>query len=52
VLSKIGFSADGSQALFYATNSCGGKCGTGTYVVMQKSDVSWKVVKEILIWVS
>jgi hypothetical protein len=52
VLSKIGFSADGNQALFYATNSCGGKCGTETYVVMQRSDTGWKLVKEILIGVS
>jgi hypothetical protein len=52
VLSKIGFSADGNQALFYSTNSCGGKCGTETYVVMQRSDAGWKVVKEILIGVS
>jgi len=52
VLSKIGFSPDGNQALFYASNSCGGKCGTGTYVVMQRSDTGWKLVKEILIWIS
>ncbi|SRR6266496_2562550 len=52
VLSRIGFSADGKQALFYATNSCGGKCGTETYVVMQRSDTGWKLVKEILIGVS
>jgi hypothetical protein len=52
VLSRIGFSADGNQALFYATNSCGGKCGTGTYVVMRRSETGWRLVKEILIGVS
>jgi hypothetical protein len=52
VLSKVGFSADRSQALFYAENRCGGKCATGTYVVMQKSGTSWNLVKEIVIWVS
>lgn len=51
-LSRIGFSADGKQAMFYSTNGCGGKCGTGTYVVMEKVGASWQVVKEILIWVS
>lgn len=51
-LSRVGFSTDGKQAVFYANNGCGGKCGTGTYVVMEKVDLSWKVVKEILIWVS
>jgi hypothetical protein len=52
VLSRIGFSTDAKQALFYAVNSCGGKCGTETYVVMQRSDSGWKLQKEILIGVS
>jgi hypothetical protein len=51
-LSRVGFSNDGKQALFYASNKCGGKCGTGTYVVMEKMDSNWKVAKEILIWIS
>jgi hypothetical protein len=51
-LSRIAFSADGNQALFYASNSCGGKCGTGTYVVMEKRDGHWKLVKEIMVWIS
>jgi hypothetical protein len=52
VLSRIGCSTDAKQALFYAVNSCGGKCGTETYVVMQRSDSGWKLLKEILIGVS
>lgn len=52
VLSRIGFSADRGQALFYASNSCGGKCGTGTYVVMQRAGREWKLMKEILMWIS
>jgi hypothetical protein len=51
-LSRVGFSPDGKQAVFFASNHCGGKCGTGAYVVMEKSDSGWKVVKELLIWVS
>ena len=51
-LSRVGFSPDGKQALFYAKNGCGGTCGTGTYVVMERADSGWKVLKEILIWVS
>jgi len=51
-LSRVGFSADGKQAMFYSTNGCGGKCGTGTYVIMEKPGASWRVVKEILMWVS
>jgi hypothetical protein len=51
-LSRVGFSPDGRQAVFYASNGCGGKCGTGTYVVMERVDSGWKVAKEILIWIS
>jgi len=51
-LSRVGFSADGGQALFYAGNSCGGKCGTGSYVLMQKRDGRWAIAKEIVMWVS
>jgi hypothetical protein len=51
-LSRVGFSADGKQAMFYAVNECGGKCGTGTYVLMEKAESHWLVVKEILMWIS
>ena len=51
-LSRVGFSPNGRQAVFYASNGCGGKCGTGSYVVMERVDSSWKVAKEILIWIS
>jgi hypothetical protein len=51
-LSRVGFSADGKQAMFYAVNECGGKCGTGTYVLMEKAESHWMVVKEILMWIS
>jgi hypothetical protein len=51
-VSRIGFSADGKQAMLYSANGCGGKCGAGTYVVMEKVGASWRVAKEILMWVS
>jgi hypothetical protein len=51
-LSRVGFSTDGKQAVLYAKNGCGGKCGTSTYVVMERVEPGWKVVKEILIWIS
>jgi hypothetical protein len=51
-LSRVGFSPDGKQAVFFASNACGGKCGTGAYVVMERIDSGWKVAREILIWVS
>jgi hypothetical protein len=51
-LSRVGFSADGKQALFYASNWCGGKCGTGSYVVMEKHGSVWKIRKEVFMWMS
>ncbi|HEV2522536.1 MAG TPA: hypothetical protein VGT24_09155 [Candidatus Acidoferrales bacterium] len=51
-LSRVGFSPDGKQAVFYAGNMCGGKCGRGNYVVMERVDSGWKVAKEILFWIS
>ncbi len=51
-VSRIGLSADGKQAMLYSANDCGGKCGAGTYVVMEKVGGSWRVIKEIVMWVS
>lgn len=52
VLSRVGFSPDSKQAVFYVTNWCGGLCASGSYVVMEKHGSVWKVVKEIYMWVS
>jgi len=51
-LSRVGFSPDGKQVLFYVSNWCGGLCASGSYVVMEKHGSAWKVVKEIYMWVS
>jgi hypothetical protein len=51
-LSRIGFSPDGEQAIFYVTNHCGGKCGSGSFVVAQKHGPKWGIVKEIVYSVS
>jgi len=51
-LSRVGFSPHENQALFYASNRCGGKCATGSYVVMEKHGSVWKIVKEVFIWMS
>lgn len=51
-LSRVGYSADRKQAMFHAKNHCGGKCGTGSYVVMEKTNRGWKVAKEVLVWIS
>jgi hypothetical protein len=51
-LSRVGFSPDGRQALFYSSNRCGGHCVSGSYVVMEKHGSAWKVIKEVFIWMS
>jgi hypothetical protein len=51
-LSRVGFSSDGKQSLFYTSNFCGGLCATLSYVVMEKHGSVWKVLKEVVILVS
>lgn len=50
--SRIGFSPDSKQALFYVVNACGDVCGGGSYVVMVKRDSGWRIAKEIPVWAS
>jgi hypothetical protein len=50
--SRVGFSRDGTQALFYLNGRCGGLCGTGMYVVMEKRNGRWMVETEIEMRVS
>jgi len=51
-LSRVGMSADGTQALFYASHTCGGLCGGGWFVVMERRDGHWLIEKEIEMWMS
>ena len=51
-LSRVGFNSDGNQAAFYISNSCGGLCGGGYFVIMEKVNSSWKVVQEVEVSVS
>jgi hypothetical protein len=50
--SRVGINAAGTQALFYASHECGGLCGGGWYVVMERRDGRWVIEKEIEMWVS
>ena len=50
--SRVGFSADGTQAFFYYSNRCEGLCGTGEYVIMERHDGRWAIQQEIGMWVS
>jgi hypothetical protein len=50
--SRIGFNADGTQALFYESYRCGGLCGTGRYIVMEKRNGGWVIGNDNVVWVS
>ena len=51
--SPIGYSSNGSEALFYHEHSCGSLCGAGTVVwVTRDSNGDWKVRKTINLWIS
>jgi hypothetical protein len=46
-LSRVGFNAERTQAPFFFSNQCGGLCGAGRYVVMEKRGSDWVIRKEI-----
>ena len=50
--SRVGMSGDGTQALFYTSHVCGGLCGGGQFVVMERRDGRWFIEKEIDMWMS
>lgn len=51
-LSRVGFSAGGTQALVYAQFWCGGDCGHGEYVLLEKRDAGWQVQEDAVLFVS
>ena len=52
ILSHVGFNSAMNEAMIYIQHSCGGLCGTGHYVLLQKSGDKWRVVKQNMVWVS
>lgn len=51
--SPIGYSNDGSEALFYHEHYCGGLCGAGNVVwVVRDPNGQWKVRKTMNLWIS
>ena len=48
-LSRIGFSPDSTQALLYATVVCGGLCGRGEYILLERTPHNiWKIRGRLL----
>ena len=51
-VSRAGFNPELDQALVYMEHGCGGLCGTGHYLLLEKSDGKWKVSKKFMAWIS
>lgn len=52
ILSRVGFNAVMNQALVYIHHGCGGLCGTGHYVLLEKSGNDWRAIKKNMVWIS
>lgn len=52
VFSKVGFNDRHDQAFVYVGRSCGGLCGGGDYVLLNKVNGEWVVRDEQNLWVS
>jgi len=50
--SNVGFNDQHDQAFVYAGRSCGGLCGEGEYVLLNKVNGKWEIRQERGLWVS
>jgi hypothetical protein len=50
--SSPAFTQDSSKALVYVSHSCGGLCGTGWLVLLNRSQGTWRIESQSMIWVS
>jgi len=50
--SKVGFNDRHEQAFLYMGKSCGGLCGVGKYVLLNKVNGEWVVSNEQELWIS
>jgi hypothetical protein len=51
-LSNVGFNREMNQAFVATSKSCGGLCGAGYYVLLEKENGVWKVSSQTMTWVS
>ena len=50
--SRVGFSRDMNQAIVYASEVCGWKCGRGDFVLLIKENNAWAIKQKVNVWVS
>jgi hypothetical protein len=52
LFSRVGFNADGDQALANMGYRCGDLCGAGGLYLLVKEDGNWKVQETLMVWQS
>jgi hypothetical protein len=50
--SRVGFNADGDEAIASMGYRCGDLCGAGGLYILVKEDGSWKVQETLMVWQS
>ena len=50
--SRVGFNADGDEAIASMGYRCGDLCGAGGLYILVKEDGNWKVQEELMVWQS
>jgi hypothetical protein len=50
--SRVGFNADGDEALAEFGYRCGDLCGAGGLYILVKKDGNWRVQEELMVWQS
>jgi len=50
--SPVGYDSKGNEALVYLGHHCGGLCGTGHLVLLQKENGRWIVKNRVMLWIS
>ena len=51
-LSKIAFNKEKAKALFFGSFVCGGLCGRGELIMMEKVDNNWKIIDTFRFWIA
>lgn len=50
--SHVGFNSSNDQAFVYVGRSCGGLCGSGSYILLKKRNGRWLILSDSVLWIS
>jgi hypothetical protein len=50
--SRPGYDATRTHALLYYGHGCGGLCGDGGYVLLERRDGKWMILRRVVTWMS